>query len=496
MKEKVLILCLFVFGVCFSQEEKKIGELTITESSKFKEKIKSDYILSFDTSDSGDMVLLRKGKKKLIIDKFDKQFSKTYTEVVKTAKNERCVGGFFLGEEVKFFTVLKPKKRERVLYCHTFNLITNKYAKYELFKKTMEKGGSLFYSRKRKETNFAVSPNGDFFVIATKNSKKSINSSSIHVYDVNNLELVYTKSYQKNEKDFYQHHSISMDDDTNIYSLGKMDVDGKYTFVLNKINRDHIKEMKIDLNDKYVKTLALSNYQNQLSLYGFYSEDYVGKIKGGCSFKIDKENLSITSEKMNELPLEVYKGLYGDKRAEKKKKKGKELKNFEEDYILVDEEDGSTYLLAEEFYITQVYVANANGGGYYRSQPHYNDILILKFNNEGDLDWGRGIYKKDQMPSYNAFLKDHKLHVILNTGINLKEQKNGRTKLSKGWLGIGPTALYDFVYSKSGEIERNKIQDNKRKGNTKYHPFLGAHQKEKLIMMSLYKSSRRFMVLE
>ena len=97
-------------------------------------------------------------------------------------------------------------------------------------------------------------------------------------------------------------------------------------------------------------------------------------------------------------------------KALKKKKKGKELKSFYIDYVLLDS-NGNTYILAEEFYITQVYISNGmNGGGYWQTTYHYDDILIMKFDNNGKLDWSRSVFKKAQSPSYNAFIKNDELH--------------------------------------------------------------------------------------
>ncbi len=522
MKNKggLLLLVLLLHFFANAQETNTIGDLKVFESQAFKEKEKTDYILSFNKSESGKTVLLRGTKRKLILDVFGADFSKSHTKSIKREKKkEWYIGALFYDDYLKFFTVYKPKKRERVLYCHTLNLNDFTYEKKELFKKELEKGGSLFYSIKKKETNVAISPNHKYFVIATNNSTKKINSSTVYVYDTEDLSLVYTKSYQTHEENKYTHNSISIDDNATVYSLGKINTKSfvgtysssnkeqrekslkkkknsksKYEFVLNQIDEYSVKDMSIELDSIYVRSLTISKVKDKLNLFGFYSEKHKGRIKGGCSFVIDKESFSIVRKKRDQLPLEVFEGLYGNKRAAKKKKKAKELKNFYIDYVLEDEE-GATYVLAEEFYITSVYVATTTGG-YWRDVPHYDDILIVKFNKTGDLEWGRGIYKKDGTPSYNAFLKSNKLHVVLNTGRNLKKQKNGRTKLSKSFFGLGATALYDFSYTKSGEVARFKIQDNKTKGTTKYQPYLGAYVNKKFMMMSISKFKRRFMVLE
>ncbi|GAB5563050.1 MAG: hypothetical protein Wins2KO_01130 [Winogradskyella sp.] len=149
-------------------------------------------------------------------------------------------------------------------------------------------------------------------------------------------------------------------------------------------------------------------------------------------------------------------------------------------------------MLAEEFYITEVYVNNGMNGGYWQTVYHYDDILILKFNSSGQLDWGRSIFKRATAPSYNAFVKDDELHVLLNSGKNLLEKKDGRTKVSKGWFES--TSLYDIVYDKFGEVTYSKIQDNK--GKTFYLPYFGTFEEGKFIMMSSGRKKRQFMILQ
>lgn len=228
---------------------------------------------------------------------------------------------------------------------------------------------------------------------------------------------------------------------------------------------------------------------NQLHLIGFYSDKNVGRIKGGYNFIVDPDQLTIVDKKNHELPIEVFENLYGYRKA--KKKKNKELVRFNIDYVIEDSV-GNTFLLAEEFFITTVYVNNGNMGGYWQTVYHYNDVLILKYNTSGELDWANSIFKRANTHSYNAFIKGDELHVILNSGENLKEKKDGRVKASKGFFES--TALYDFTYSKDGEVSYNKIQNNR--DNTLYLPNHGTYENETFIMMSSGKRKKQFMILK
>jgi hypothetical protein len=373
--------------------------------------------------------------------------------------------------------------------------------KKSFFKANVEKGG-LFTGRNKRGTNVAISPNGKYITIATDNIKKNLNSYNIHVFDSESLNLIFQKSYQEDTDNYFQPNDLFVDDEANVYALGKLFISGKstkkegdanYDFVLNKISKGNNQAIKISLdNENFISSLDINYFENNLNLVGFYSNQRDGNIKGGCNFTLNKTSLMITNKKNTELPKDVYEDLYGDAKAERHDKKKKELNSFYVDYIIRDGL-GNTFLLAEEFYVTQHYVSTGmNGSGYWVTTYHYDDILILKFDKNGEINWGRSIFKRATTPSYNAFLKDDKLHVILNSGKNLTEKNDGRTKVSKGWFES--SALYDFTYSVDGRVEYNKIQDNK--GNTYYLPFYGTYNIDTFIMMSDGGRKKQFMILE
>ncbi len=497
--KKLLILCfLTISNLILAQST---TQLKVSESEEYMDDINAIGVLAIHTSESGETALARNGNRDFLFDIFDANLHKTYSIVVKSSKKESYVGDLFYNNQLKLFTVYAPEKDERILYCHTLDLNTKSYLKTTIFKTSVEKKQSLFGSRKNHNTSFALSPNGNYFAVATDNIRKNKNSYTIRIYDSKNETLMYTKSYQEHEKRTFEHNDLHVDDDANVYSLGKLFLDGtsdknfsgeaNYQFVLNKITPDENSEILLDLENEHIQSLSISQINNDLHLLGFYSELNVNRIKGGCDFVIDVNNFSVKRKKNQVLPKEVYNDLYGYRKAERKNNKKKELTNFEIDHVLTDSA-GNTFIIAEEFYISQTYVQTGTMGGYWQIVFHYDDILILKFKPDGDLAWGRSVFKRSTSPSYNAFLKDEQLHIILNSGKNLTEKDDGRTKVSKGWFES--SSLYDFQYSENGEVSYNKIQDNK--GKEFYQPYYGGYASNKFIMMSSGVRKKTFMILE
>ena len=492
----ILLTLLFFSAITSAQN----NHFNVHESPNYRDQFRSTFILNvYTTKDNTTNVIARKSKTNLVFETFDNQAKGKKMLSVKVHKKERFVGELFYNNLVRIFMVESPNKKERLLHCYTYNIDDNTSTKTTLLQTEVKKKSSLFSGRNKRQTNFSISPNNKFIAIATDIEKKNSNSYNINVYDAATLSLNYSKSYYSNPDKYYQSSDMIVDDNAVVYNVGKEYFKGRrerknakanYSYVVTKVDKKTIKTGIIELNkEEYIKNLSLSFLDNKLKLIGYYSEDKVFGIKGVISIALDKNSLKISDKKNQKLPLKVFEDLYGYRKA--KNKKNSELTSFTLDYMLEDEL-GNTYLVAEEFYITQTYISNGMNGGTYVTTYHYDDLLITKLDKEGNLLWGRSIFKRSNEPSYNAFLNNGKLHVLLNSGKNLTAKKDGRLKVSKGWFES--TSLYVFLYDKEGNVTHQKIQDNK--GKTTYIPFRGSYANGKFVMYNHSKSKKKLMILE
>lgn len=494
LKKLHYLFLLFAFSG-YTQSE---TSLSVTETVPFKDESHTYEILTMKTTEEGFTGLVRQGKRDLAFDIFDSEQKNIFSEVVDVERKEKYIGDVFHGNEFKIITVIRVNKMDREIYCHSFNLKTKTLNKQLLFKTSVERKQELFYVSNKRQTSVAISPSGQFMAIATDDYNKNTNSYTIRQFDAKTLKLNYQKAYQ-NEKDrYFEPNDLYVDNEGVAYVVGKLYKEGRsekrkkqanYEFVLNKVSAQENLELSISLEDEFVQSLNISNNGDELYLMGFYSERNGKRLKGSCNFTVSKSNFKLVSKSTDPLPVVVYDDLYGNDKG--KEKSEKELINFTIDHFLNDA-SGNTYILAEKFYITSTYMTYGMGGGSMTITPHYDDIIILKYDKTGELLWGRSIFKSETFASYNAFLKDDTLHVLLNTGKSLTEKEDGRTKASKGFLES--TALYDFEYSADGEVEYNKIQDNK--GNTKYFPANGTYENGTFLMMSGGGRERQFMILK
>ncbi|CAH8282125.1 hypothetical protein EV196_11095 [Mariniflexile fucanivorans] len=496
MKKILVLLACFVLAIGYSQNK---TTLKVLESAEFEDEVRSEQVLSMHTSESGLIGVIRNSKNHLLFDVFNESLGRIKNIQIEKDRNESYSGDLSFNNIIKVFTVLSPSKKERVLFCHEFNISDGSHKKTELFKAEVEKNQPIFSGANKRQTGLAMSPNGDYFVVSTDDIKKNSNSYTVRVYNTNDLSLVYTKKYQENIDKFFELNDLFIDDFANVFTIGKLFLDGRsqkkggkanYDFVVNKLTASTYKTTKVEFGNNYhISSLIITNQENKLSLIGFYSEENVRGIKGALFFNVDSENMTVAEGKSFNLPETVYKDLYTEAKSDRKK--DDELSRFYVDYVIQDE-NGETYILAEEFFITTVYVSNGMGGGYMQTVYHYNTILVLKLNANGDLEWGRSIFKRDEFPSYNAFLKNGELHVILNSGKNLTDKEDGRVKVSKGLFES--TSLYDIVYNSKGDVAYNKIQDNKN--NNYYIPFYGIFSDERFVMISSGAGKKQFLILE
>jgi len=488
MKRILFTALLLCQGIIIAQNE---SDFKLYESPIYNDEVKTDSVRAIYTSNSGRTGIVRNDKKHIVFDLFNERSSKIHTKIIETERTETYVGDLFFNSEIKVFTETYPERDTKLLSCYIINLIDKEDKKIELSSTTVIKKLRLFSNKK--DTKFSVSPNMDYFSVTNYTIHEDEIFYHISVFDSKSYELIYDQQINRKENEFYSLSEIKIDDNKNVYLLGesfyneespKRKSEKNRHFIIEKFTGKDYSLIDLNLDKRHIVSLKSVVKGNEYNLYGFYSETGENSIKGVCNISVNTDEFKIIDKNLQDLPSQVYADLFGSGKVDKKK--DKELSDFKIDYILNDIQD-NVYLMAEEFYISYNY-QNYNA----QKVEHYGDILIIKFNPNGKLDWGRSIYKNSMRPSYNAFIKNDNLHLILNSGKNLRELGDGRTKTSKSFFET--TALYDFVYKSSGNVEINKIQNNNDK--TYYLPNSGNYVDGKFIMIGDSQNERRFMTLE
>lgn len=500
MSPKIIIL---LVGICvFSNMNAQSSFFNVNETKSFKDTKRNTSLEQMFTLSNGTMVAVRSAKKRLMVSAFSGSYQITNDVEIDLDRKEEYIGAVQDGNAVHVFTITRINKYSKDIKVHTYtsgsgNITTKKLYTAEKDKKRLSKFGSLV--NKKYDKLFRQSPNGQYIAFAVENIDQKTNSFSIRVYD-QSLTEVYQKNYIDSEDSHYEFDDFMVSNEGEVLSAGKLYNKGKrekrkgkanYEYIIYRVTKDASSSVTFDLGDNFIKELRFAQTDTTTRLLGFYSEKNSKRMKGiaGYTFK----NLDITSMKQEERPFPeaMFKDLFREKKAERLADKEKELRNYYLDHVMVDKE-GNGYILAEEFYVTQRTMTGANGMVTTTVVYHYDNILAIKFDPQGNVLWGRSILKIDNSPSYNAFLQDNTLHVLLNASKNLNEKKDGRTKVKKGFLSSG--ALYDISFDgATGEQTYEQIQENS--GNEMYRPYLGTFSKDAIILPNISKRKKSFLIL-
>jgi hypothetical protein len=493
-----ITLGLFFIGISMQAQS---SYFTVTETEPFKDSRRGSSLEAVFTLDNGEIIAVRSAKKELLVSNFDANYKLDSDVDLALERKESYLGSSFTDDFVRVFTVLKVDKHSRDVFCHTYNIASKKVTKTKLYtatSSTKNRSKNGYVNPRKHDENFRGSPDGSYLAFAVDNVNAKTNSYSIRVYD-QELNLVYDTSYYRDIERYFQFDDFIVTNDAEIITVGKLYKVGKrdrregkanYDYVIHKVTQNENTSHTLELGDNFINELRFAQTNDNVRLFGFYSERSSDRMKGALSYNFEGTTIENVLLKQAAFPESIFQDLYRDAKAERLKEKEKEFSSFYLDYAFVDDE-GNSYLLAEEFYITQSSTPTGAGGMTMTTQYHYDDILVIKFDSQGNILWGRAILKKDAQPSYNALVMDDELHVFLNTGKNVKEKEDGRKKVKRGLFSS--TALFDIVFDEKGEHTFEVIQENK--GKTIYRPYLGTFDYNKFILGNLSKSKKQFLVL-
>lgn len=500
----VFILLLLVLGTTINAQS---NYFTVEETAPFKDVKGVSPVSGMFQLDSGETVIVRPFKKEVVVSVFDESYNAVRNIELEINKRESLLGTAVNGDKVFIFTSDKTDKKVVDVYAATYSAGQSSIVKKKLFSEATGRrrgeswlSGYSFVGARRYNENFRVSPNGKYIAFALSNIKDKKFSAAVRVFD-NDYNVVYDKNYIDNIDSFFQFDDFVVTDDATVITAGKEYIKGwadrknkkaNYKYVIHKVAQDNAEKSVVDLGEHFVKEIRFSQFNDEIKMLGFYSDRNSYRMKGGISYTLKNQSINDIEVTSSVFPEQVFQDLYPKGKAERSKKNEKELRNFALDYILTDDQ-GNSYLTAEEFYITTVTTNNGAAGFVTTTIYHYDDILLVKFNPAGKIEWGRSIFKKATSPSYQPIEIDGQLHVLLNTGKNIADKSNDRKKLKRGFLE--KSALYDIVYDANGKETYDLIREN---GGRKefFSPWRGSYDLGVFVMPNFSKNKKQFLVLK
>jgi hypothetical protein len=183
---------------------------------------------------------------------------------------------------------------------------------------------------------------------------------------------------------------------------------------------DQMKQYPISLEDRFLTDMQIEVVDNRnLICAGFYSAKGTFSIKGTYFLTVDLASKEIKTKSFKEFDIDFMIENMSDreaKRAVKKQERGEEVEMYEYDLdkLLVGK-DGSAILVGEQYFVEEVTSTSyVNGRATYTTTYHYyyNDIIAVKINPQGQIEWAEKISKSQHTASDGGFFSSYTLAIL------------------------------------------------------------------------------------
>ena len=460
----------------------------IQKSEVFKDEYKRSSIISVTEDNNGGTVIVRSFSGGVMSKAHGYYFEhydasmKLINEFEYELKRGRVLGLMVNDDKVNIVAYSYDKDAKAYIGTVSSADINNfKFETSELFRLEREEieGGGLFGGGSYDSDNSAdmlVNRDRTAFAISIDIVDKKSETHKLFVYD-HNMKQTLEHTFKRDIKDKkFRFENIDISDDgKTIYLLGKVHTPenkkkkegGKYQYELSKINKDGAKTQVFDTDEHFAASLKTIYANDKITCVGFYSDRKDSRFKGLCYYELDPNSLAIKNQKFNKFTEQFIIDKYG-------KEKDKELKNISFRDIIITAKNEIVFN-AEEYYEVSHYHASPNGGGYWSTTYHYDDIVSAKLSQTGDLMWARNINKRqatggdESYISYTSTVKGDDTYFFINSGEKVKKLKNDRIQF--GQTSTKRSNLNIIRINGNGDFDYQEVLDDK----DNEVPFMVAH---------------------
>lgn len=217
----------------------------------------------------------------------------------------------------------------------------------------------------------------------------------------------------------------------------------KYQILSYYHNGNEFKEYPVNIEGIFLTDMQIAiNDKKEIVCGGYYSSEGSFNIEGSYFIKINSQTKEITSKDFQMFSVDFITQHFSDKEEKETKKdvkKGVEPGLFK--YALHDiilGEDGTTWLIGEQFYIQQVINHSSDAQGKLMTSTtfifHHNDIIIINISPDGKIVWSQKIAKRqvdrNEQGIYSSYLlskwKDKLLFVFNDNAKNITYKGEGK----------------------------------------------------------------------
>lgn len=233
------------------------------------------------------------------------------------------------------------------------------------------------------------------------------------------------------ENELFDIESIKVDNDGDVFLLGLIYKDKrkskrkgtpnyKYQVFAYLEKGKTLKEYPVSLEDRFLTDMQIEILSNKnLICSGFYSEKGTYSIRGTYFLTVDSKTKDIKTKSFKEFGIDFITQNMTEGEADRTKRKEKrggenELYEYDLDKLLVGK-DGGAMLLGEQYFVktvTQTRMVNGMMQSYSTNHFYYNDIIAVKINPEGQIEWAEKIAKRQHTAEDGGFFSSYTMSIV------------------------------------------------------------------------------------
>lgn len=225
--------------------------------------------------------------------------------------------------------------------------------------------------------------------------------------------------------------SFRVDNSGNVYLLGlifkekrkskrKGQPNYSYEILACRDEGNTLMQYPIALEDRFLSDMQIEILDDKrIICAGFYSEKGTYSVKGTYFLTIDAATKEIKTKSFKEFSLDFIIQSMTEReanRAVRKAEKGEEAELYEYDLdkLLVGK-DGSAILIGEQYYmnvVTSTTYINGVMSTTTDNHYYYNDIIAVKINSKGQIEWAEKIAKSQHSTNDKGFYSSYTLAIV------------------------------------------------------------------------------------
>ena len=304
------------------------------------------------------------------------------------------------------------------------------------------------------------------FAISAHHKKGKDNKHNIYVFDTSlNALMQYDFSEEIEEKNYAFENFVISKNRQEVYLTAKAyfkkkrfeATERKFQYELLQVTNDGGKVQTFVDPGKYPEALNPLLVGNKLVCVGFYSNRRDNRYNGIVYFDIDPRNMQIKKSKYQEFTEQFMLDKFG-------RDEEKDVKNlvFKEVVVTSDE---TILFNAEEYFVTSSIQRDPTGSSVKIDRYHYNDIVSVKLNAEGDMVWARNINKSEvtqgdaAYTSYCSFTKDSDTYFFISTASENPQLLGDQRIVFKQGLGRNRN-IFLIKLNADGNMNYEKVIDD------------------------------------